>query len=871
MNPIILRINEWATDRYTWQLDAIRRICENGSVTENDIEELEHICLRAHEIRLPEGAAVPEPVSLNLEGNAVRDEIVSPVRLSKVANVQHVNRLAAGQELTFAPEGLTIVYGNNGAGKSGYGRILRNACRARYQNSAVKSDVFTPSPGEPSSAQVDYSVGDDAKSCNWVSGQQADAELINISVFDSDCAAVHVTAENDLAFTPAGLDVLPKVGSLFRTLRDRLSSRKQTAESARSAVFNDVHIHSGTQAARRIGALRPDTNVEELSTFAQRSDAEVSRQEELVELLAHDPATHARMLGLRKDRITQLAGKVSRGTELLTDDAVMEIRRRWDVVIAAKGAAEAAATDLFQEGDLPGLGNAVWRNLWEAAKTYSESSAYPDVEFPNISANAVCVLCQQPVQGEASQRLARFDEFVKGETQRQAGIAEMELGEGMLALGQLDLSYPSLRDLIEELKLENEALAMRVRRAIVLLRLRRRRVIWNAGGNIWNAIPELPEDLVQELQALALTLVERQQEAQRASQADERAALQQELRELKAREWLEGILENVPPEIDRLSLILKLDQCIGDVSTDAVTRKNTELTDEFVTETLCDAFAAELDSIGLNYLNTELVKVGGHYGMSRYQVQLTGVEQDARLMEVVSEGELRSIALSAFLAELSTSDSSSGIVFDDPVSSLDHIWRERIASRLIREASDRQVVIFTHDIVFVMTLLECAQKADVAHLAHCIERAGAVTGKVRGGLPWNGLKVNSRIGVLRVMWGRAEKVFRTVDEATYEPLARDIYGALRESWERGIEEVLFNDVIQRLRRSVETRRIRQVAGDISVEDYNTIDENMTLCSRYLRGHDDATPLNEPMPDPEGLKGHIDALEVWVSEVRQRRR
>jgi len=42
---------------------------------------------------------------------------------------------------------------------------------------------------------------------------------------------------------------------------------------------------------------------------------------------------------------------------------------------------------------------------------------------------------------------------------------------------------------------------------------------------------------------------------------------------------------------------------------------------------------------------------------------------------------LRCLALAAFLAELAASDSRSAIVFDDPVSSLDHMHRVNVAKR----------------------------------------------------------------------------------------------------------------------------------------------------------------------------------------------
>jgi wobble nucleotide-excising tRNase len=60
---------------------------------------------------------------------------------------------------------------------------------------------------------------------------------------------------------------------------------------------------------------------------------------------------------------------------------------------------------------------------------------------------------------------------------------------------------------------------------------------------------------------------------------------------------------------------------------------------------------------------------------------------------VLSEGELRCLAIAAFLAELETAEGTSGIVLDDPISSLDHVHREKIAARLAKEALSRQVLL----------------------------------------------------------------------------------------------------------------------------------------------------------------------------------
>lgn len=56
---------------------------------------------------------------------------VDPVTLSSVTHHRGVNALAPEQTVAFGPN-LTIVFGQNAAGKSGYTRILKRACRSRF-------------------------------------------------------------------------------------------------------------------------------------------------------------------------------------------------------------------------------------------------------------------------------------------------------------------------------------------------------------------------------------------------------------------------------------------------------------------------------------------------------------------------------------------------------------------------------------------------------------------------------------------------------------------------------------------------------------------------------------------------------------------
>jgi hypothetical protein len=50
--------------------------------------------------------------------------------LVAIRDLRNVNALRSGQSLTLGPR-LTVVYGDNGSGKSGYARVLKKVYRAR--------------------------------------------------------------------------------------------------------------------------------------------------------------------------------------------------------------------------------------------------------------------------------------------------------------------------------------------------------------------------------------------------------------------------------------------------------------------------------------------------------------------------------------------------------------------------------------------------------------------------------------------------------------------------------------------------------------------------------------------------------------------
>ena len=107
-----------------------------------------------------------------------------------------------------------------------------------------------------------------------------------------------------------------------------------------------------------------------------------------------------------------------------------------------------------------------------------------------------------------------------------------------------------------------------------------------------------------------------------------------------------------------------------------ITTKNKDLSAKLVTDVLRGRLAREVQELRIGSMPIVLRRVRDQNAQSFFKVALVDKPNEP-IGEILSEGEHRCVALAAFLAELVTSRDYSGIVFDDPMSPLDHRYRRR--------------------------------------------------------------------------------------------------------------------------------------------------------------------------------------------------
>ena len=249
-----------------WQRDAARRLFqEQQGLSVQDYDDLHALMKSAH--GLPDPAnRVPVPLAaVHLPAHAAG---AAGVVLKAMRELKHVNRIAPNQVLEFAPNGLTVIYGGNGSGKSGYSRVLKRACRARDQQESVLADATDAAAHKLiPEALFDIEVGGAAKTVAWKRDATPPDELSTIAVFDTHCARAYLTAEQDVAYLPYGLDVVENLANkVLPELAGRLSAE---IAGVQIDVEPFAFLRGETAVGRLVAGLSAKTDPDDVRRLAQ--------------------------------------------------------------------------------------------------------------------------------------------------------------------------------------------------------------------------------------------------------------------------------------------------------------------------------------------------------------------------------------------------------------------------------------------------------------------------------------------------------------------------------------------------------------------------------------------------------------------------
>lgn len=883
--PIIMyeELLHWSGTRPSWQQDALRRLALQGELTEDDITALEsqieakagfHV-ENAHE-------SVPLAAEHLVHGTSNDPKTV----LASLGPVRNIDRLSPDQPpLRFAVNGITLVYGPNGSGKSGYCRIAKQLCRS-LSPSQLRGDVYHNNAQSRPEVSVTFGIGSEEESKEeriWYGDEEPPRDLSRISVFDTAAARVYVDKERKIEFLPYELDLMNKLGIACRSIEKKFKDRLEKA-NADIKIPLPKGYHEGTAVQDALAKLilqTPLTKIpseQELRLLGTWTQEKQAKFDFSIEQIRGDKNELVRLRTEAKQALKSVSEEISNIEEKLSDQAIARIRKTQQDAEKLERAAEVAGEGLFDDQPISGLGSETWRQMLKYAQEFA-TTAFPSAPPPQLATGGKCVLCQQELEESAVERMTAFENYILGRTVEQSTVAKgifVDQKNSLLAFkvkkrNEVEIllaGYSALGD-------THKIIAAEIADFVEKSRKRHEFIISvfkYAGYDSLDDLTPLPASPVQriedeigliESQLIELNDVQYNREsliklqAQRAELADQK----------RLSEGIEMIIERR----NRLENYRRLDKCCKQCTSTAITRRITDRRRLILTPKLKENLEKEMEKLHLSHIPLDLSD-RGRGAESIVEVALNTQQRIANNSDVLSEGEQRALALACFLAELGEIGSDHGIIVDDPVSSLDHGRMQAVAERLAEEAANgRQVIVFTHNILFHYMLSTETRRAKVSQHSEWMTSMG----NDRFGLiddyqkPWQMKGVFERLKEIRQDFKELVGDNYEISDQRCRPSVIELYTKMRETWERIVEEILFNNAVQRFRPEVMTLRLKEACFNSEV-DFPIIFEGMTRCSQYS-GHDPAMGIPSDLPEPSRIDRDIRDLADFAETARVRRK
>lgn len=169
----------WSETLPDWQRDALHRIAISDHLSEGDRNAIRSRLFHFGGITV-NGDVVCTPLA---EGDLpAQAGAEPPTILCGIGPVRHIDKLAGDQELRCGVSGITLNFGDNGAGKSGYARVAKKLCLARVIDD-LQGDVFAPQRPPRAEVRFRYCLPgqQEPEAGEWVDGDARPTQLARIS------------------------------------------------------------------------------------------------------------------------------------------------------------------------------------------------------------------------------------------------------------------------------------------------------------------------------------------------------------------------------------------------------------------------------------------------------------------------------------------------------------------------------------------------------------------------------------------------------------------------------------------------------------------------------------------------------------------
>lgn len=825
----------WANEQDEWVRAIVREVLSSLRALSDDHLDAAYALFR-QEKGLDERTLPTEPA---LAVDVTEENAELPLTVTKLSEVTGVNALLPGSVIE-PHVGMTILFGENGTGKTGYSRVFKALAGSRTADTILGDIAVTEAVAQ--TAKVDYTVGTDAKTLTWA-GEKGLAPFTRMSIFDNPAVNFHVDDDLEYVYVPTVLSLFNHANTALKGVHDRIDETIRDLATGSTTLLSRFPRESTIYPL--IETLGASTDLAALDTRADRGtnvDQRVEILRRAVAALEADTLATQISERQRTERALRQATTAAAALEAL--DVVKFnslVTRRAELQQDYRN----LRSELFAAADLAADPEDTWDDFVRSGDAYRSR-----LESLSVHDSGRCLYCRQQLSDPAKALVAKYSDYLTDKI--SSDIASVEESVRTDTAPILGIAIPDVTAFVDEHVSQTGKPVIYANVSAIHAAVDSVVSAIQAGGSIDDAavahLPTAKTELDASLSAVTTEIADLRTQADNRSEALREK--KRDLAELTAAGELAKSWPTIQAQVERAKEADRL-RVLGGKFT-ALRRSVTELakaaSDQLINQNFELLFAEECKALRAPDLRVEFV---GRQGRAHRRKTLGGRHKPSK---VLSEGEQKVLALADFLAEARLAGITAPVIFDDPVSSLDHRRINEVARRITSLADDNQVIVFTHDIFFAATLISLFETSKRCTYFQITDDDGK--GKVTraSGPRWDSL------GNLRTNINKTIEAARAVDGEARVALVREGYDWIRAWCEVFTETELLASVSQRYQPNIRMTTLRHIKAGALPAASEVVTRVFDDACRYISGHSQPLPTLGVAPTLPGLEAHWKELQ-----------
>lgn len=400
-----ITLQEWILQKPYWETFLWKLCSEKENIVQADIVLIyEQLLIDAKLITDKPRVTIDNINSVNGDYSSTLTKIL----LKQIHSFDNVNALPKETVINFS-ENLTIIYGENGSGKSGISRLFGNACFFRGKKDLLPN-VKLNSTSLPNANFILEADVDTKIEYNYKLGDTL-PELKRFYVFDTSSSINQLDYTNNVNFTPSKLNIFNKVKEVVTQI-EAIIQNEQTLIKKDNPV-NGVFINESGNLATSLKNITSNTTDEQLESCTNFNNVDELRvlelEKQISDKLKVDIPKRKAHLKTEIVNLTNLGDILNKLIKNVSFEKKTGLNNLIKLTNEKKVLSAKISSESFVNDDFKSIGNERWINLISVAKELYE---FEEKKLDDNTLNS-CILCQQTLSDDSKLLFNNYWNFLK--------------------------------------------------------------------------------------------------------------------------------------------------------------------------------------------------------------------------------------------------------------------------------------------------------------------------------------------------------------------------------------------------------------------------------------------------------------------------